>query len=202
MKKLFGVLLFLLCTLGGVVANASTVTVQFTGIGSSVPYHGVYAGYYDVKIDGVNATVMCDDFTATIHVGDTWVANVFTYADVLGGASTKFSGTVKYSQIGWLYGQTASATPTVRAQIAGAIWNIMTPGSVVMDPLAQSYYNQATSGTYDTFNWSNVMNVLTPTPFSAGQEFLTPTPVPVPANVLLLGSGMFGLVGFARRKRK
>ena len=199
MKKLFGVLLFLLCTFGGAV-NAATITVLFSGIGSSIPYHGVYAGYYDTKVDGIDTPVMCDDFTTEINVGNTWTANVFTYADVQSGAATKFSGTVKYSQVGWLYNQTASATPTVRAQIAGAIWNIMTPGSVVMDPLAQSYYSQATSGTYDTFDWSNVMNVLTPIPFSAGQEFLKPTPVPLPASFWLLGSGLIGLIRFRRTR--
>lgn len=197
MKKLFSALLFLLCILGGVVANASTVTVQFTGIGSSIPYHGVYAGYYDATVDGINTAVMCDDFTTEINTGNSWSANVFTYADVQGGAATKFSGMVKYSQVGWLYDQTASATPTVRAQIAGAIWNIMTPGSVVMDPLAQSYYSQATSGTYDAFDWSNTMVVLTPTPFSAGQEFLKPVPVPV--SFWLLGSGLIGLIRFKRK---
>lgn len=184
-------------------AQAATVTVEFIGPGTSVPYHGVYAGYYIADVNGTPTAVMCDDFTTVIHAGDTWSANVFTYADVLGGASTKFSGITKYAQVGWLYSQTATATPQDRAQIQGAIWNIMTPGSVPMDALAQWYHDQATDGTHNGFNWSTVMKVFTPDPHNAGQEFLvTPTPVPLPASAFLFGSGMFGLIGFARRKRK
>lgn len=198
MKKLLLFLLF--AAMGLPVAYGAPVTVQFIGPGTSVPYHGVYAGYYDATMSGTNVTVMCDDFTTEIHNGESWSANVFTYADVTGGASAKFSGITKYSEAGWLYGQTAAATLSDRAQIQGAIWNIMTPGSVAMDSLAQWYYNQATNGTHNNFNWSNVMMVLTPSPFNAGQEFLTPTPVPLPKSAWLFGSGVVGFMGFARRK--
>ena len=187
-------------TAGAALASpVSTVNVQFINQGTSVPYHGEYAGYYNAKVNGIDTIVMCDDFTTLINYGQTWQANEFTYADVMGGASTKFSGTQKYSEVGWLFSQTAAATPSVRAQMQGAIWNIMTPGSVVMDPLAQSYFNAATNGTHDTYNWSGVMKVLTPTPAASGQEFLTAAPVPVPAAAWLLGSGLLGLVGVSRR---
>lgn len=182
-------------------ALAVAVNVQFINQGTSVPYHGVYAGYYNVKVDGVNTLALCDDFLTGISYGQSWTANEFTYADVAGGASTKFLDTQKYSQAGWLFGQTAAVTPLVRAQMQGAIWNIMSPGSVVMDPLAQGFYNQATSGAYDTYDWGGVMKVLTPTPFMSGQEFLTPVPEPSPA--LLFGSGLavlMGVVGISRRK--
>jgi len=180
-------------------AHAATVSIEFVGPGTSVPYHGVHAGYYIANVNGTPTAVMCDDFTNVIHAGDTWQANTFTYTDVLGGAGTKFSGITKYAQVGWLYSQTSAASPSVRAQIQGAVWNIMTPGSVAMDSLAQWYHDQATSGYYDNFNWSNIMVVLTPNPHNTGQEFLVP--VPLPASVFLFGSGMFGLVGFARHKR-
>lgn len=203
MKKLslvVSVAMFLLALITANAVMAATVSVQFINQGTSVPYHGVYAGYYNAKIDGLNALVLCDDFTTWVSYGQSWTANEFTYADVQGGASTKFSGVQKYSQAGWLFSQTAATTLAVRAQMQGAIWNIMTPGSVVMDPLAQSYFNAATNGTHDTYDWSSVMKVLTPTPFASGQEFLTPTPVPVPAAIILFGSGLAGLMGVSRRK--
>lgn len=183
-------------------ARAATVTIEFIGKGSSIPYHGVYAGMYEVLIDGEQDFVMCDDFTARIHPGDTWEAKEYVYAGIRRNAQPKFSGKEKYGEVGWLFAQAIPATPAVRAQIQGAIWNIMTPGSVAMDPLAQSYYNQATDGTHGDFNYKNVITVLTPHPYIAGQEFLRPvTAVPIPSGILLLGSGMIAIGGFIRRRK-
>lgn len=197
MKKLFLVFLFLCVSM---TASAAPVSVQFVDQRDSIPYHGVYAGYYNAKIDGLDTFVLCDDITAMIDYGQSWLANEYTYADVQSGASTKFLSTQKYSQAGWLFSQTATVTPLVRAQIQGAIWNIMDPGSIVMDSLAQDYYDEAVSGAYDTFNWGGVMKVLTPTPFATGQEFLTP--IPEPSQGLLLGTGLMMLMGAIRASRR
>lgn len=146
---------------------------------------------------------MCDDFTARIYPGDTWEAKEYTYAGIQSDAQPKFSGKEKYGEVGWLFAQTATATPSVRAQIQGAIWNIMTPGSVAMDPLAQSYYNQATDGTHGGFNYKDLMTILTPHPSIAGQELLRRVaPVPIPPSILLLGSGVALLGCVTRHKKK
>ena len=198
MKKLFlAVALFCVTP----VAQASLVTVELVGVGDSIPYHGVLAGYYIAKINGVEKRVVCEDFTTWVNLGQTWQAYEYTYADIQAGASTKFSGAQKYSEVGWLFSQMASATPGARAQMQGAMWNIMTPGSVVMDPLAQSYYHQATDGTHNTFDFSGVGKVLTPNPYRSGQDFFVVTaPVPLPAGMLLFMSGLASLSWFARKR--
>ena len=89
MKKLSLVVLFAL-SLAAFRVNAATVTVQFLNHGTSIPYHGAYAGEYNATVNGVNTSVVCDDFLTEIVTGQTWVANEFTYADIQNGAVTKF----------------------------------------------------------------------------------------------------------------
>lgn len=197
MKKLLFVIL-LLCLAPS--AKASLVTVELVGVGDSIPYHGVWAGYYLANVDGIEKRVTCEDFTTWVRLGQSWQAYEYTYADIQAGASTKFLGAQKYSEVGWLFSQMASAIPVARAQMQGAMWNIMSPGSVTMDSLAQSYYNQATDGTHNAFDFSGVGRVLTPNPYRSGQEFFVETaPVPLPAGMLLFMSGLVGIGGFIRK---
>lgn len=197
MKKLLFVIL-LLCLAPS--AKASLVTVELVGVGDSIPYHGVWSGYYIAKVNGVEKRVVCEDFTTWVNLGQIWQAYEYTYADIQAGASTKFLGAQKYSEVGWLFSQMAAETPVARAQMQGAMWNIMSTGSVAMDSSAQSYYNQATNGTHNAFDFSGVVKVLTPNPYRSGQEFFVETaPVPLPTGMLLLMSGLVGVGGFIRK---
>ena len=107
-----------------------------------------------------------------------------------------------YSQAGYLFSLALSADYTNQADIDNAIWKIMDPGVTLANANATAYFNTATSGAYDMFDWSAYMQVLTPEPSSASQEFLIPVaPVPLPAAAWLFGSGLFGLGALARRRR-
>lgn len=184
---------------GGV---ASAVTVTLESIGTAQPRFGVYAGLYEISVDGgPTIAAMCDDVLTHINVGDTWDATLYTYADVMGGAPVKFSGTEKYSQAGFLFSLLSSVSLSDQADINLAIWNIMSPGSISMTPVAQAFYDTATNGFYDAFDWSLVMGVLTPNPLDVSQEdLIRVTPVPIPSAAMLFMSGL-PFLGFTRSKR-
>jgi len=191
------------------IAFSSMVSAELIGVSDSVPYEGDYAGFYKLKFNGVTTLAMCDDVGTSMSIGDTWEGIWYTKADVDAGANVKFSGSdqsARYSQAGWLFEQTDLVMPNERARIQAAIWNLMIPGGIAMDATAQNYYDSATSGLYDAFYWGDSMRVLTPYPFGVAQEFFVavasvPT-VPIPAAILLFGSGFMGIVLVGRRKKE
>lgn len=183
-----------------VVSVTQAATVTLLSVGEAQVRDGVYAGRYELDIDGISVLAMCDDRLTEVGIGDSWDATFYTFSDVQNGAPVKFAsgGIQKYSQAGYLFSLLDSVPLSDRADINLAIWEIMSPGSTVLTAAAQSYYNLATSGTYDTFDFSGVMWVLTPTPYSASQEYLV-APLPLPEAAWLLMSGLAGFTVVARR---
>lgn len=179
-------------------ANAAAVTL--VNIANSQNRDGFYAGFYTLNVDGQNILAMCDDFTTNTTKGENWAADVYSYTDVNSGAGKFGPNPVIYSQAGYLFGLAQSADYANQADINNAIWKIMDPSAALANANATTYYNTATSGAYDAFDWSGYMQVLTAHPPGASQEFLAP--VPVPAAIWLLFSGAAGIFGFAWRKRQ
>ncbi|RMG31291.1 MAG: hypothetical protein D6721_01605 [Gammaproteobacteria bacterium] len=191
-------------------AQALPVTAKLTGVSDAVVIDGVYTGYYDLQVDGTNLLALCDDYETSMSLGDTWQATWLTRADVLAGKG-KFNasrGVQAYNEVGYLFSLLDGTNRWKRAQIHLAIWKIMSPTSLDLDdePLARSYYLEATSGAHDNFDWSGVMRVLTPLPGYHVQEYLAaaPTPanhsVPEPGMLWLLLPGL-GLVFRLGRRR-
>lgn len=185
-------LMFVLFLCGAQPASAATVNLKLKDTSDSVVYNGVYAGMYTLEnMDtGNEFLAWCIDGGTTVNIGDQWRADVYNKSDVDFGASVKFSGLdqqTRYSQVGWLYSEALSATPHDRARMQVAAWNVMNYGVMSMDTDAQNYYNAATSGTYDSFDWSSVARVLTPNPLDVSQEYLAP--VPIPGALWLFASG-------------
>lgn len=197
-KKFFGPMMALCCLI--VSAQAFAVPVQLVDTVGSVTRNGVREGLYTLNIAGQEVLGMCDDFNTHVHIGQTWTADVYTYADVQSGSGKFASLTnalVRYSEVGWLYGQ-MSTSASHNANIQEAVWKVM-GASPPMSTNGNSWYALATSGAHDAFDWSGTMKVVTSNPFSAAQEYLIPG-VPIPPAVWLFGSGLVGLVGVARRR--
>jgi hypothetical protein len=212
--KTMGILRKLVIAVAAIVATsaANAATVTFNNVASSVVRGGVYSGLYSLTIDSQTLLAMCDSRNSNINPPVTWSADIWTYADIQGGAVGKFNSPstaatlTKYSQAGWLYSQLGTLAPNDydgQADIQEAIWKIMIPSYALVGAGAGAWYTSATAGAYDSFDWSNVMRVVTANPLVQQsvdvQEFLI-APVPVPAAAWLLGSAVAGL-GWMRRRQ-
>jgi len=205
MKPILRSLFLVVATLlASSIANAASV--QLVGTASSQNRGGALAGFYSLTIDGTPLLAMCDDRDTHVNVGDIWTADVYGYSTINGGGGKFGPAPVKYSQVGYLFSLAPSASATDQASIDEAIWKIMTP-TVSISPAAQPYYTSATDGTHDSFDYTNFMQVVTPRPHTASQEYLIvpgqvpPASVPLPSALWLLLSGAAGLFGIARQQR-
>jgi hypothetical protein len=204
-RSFFTSVFAVLAMLASAYASGSMITLA--DVNNAQVRNSVYSGLYTLNIDGQNVLGMCDDFNTETYVGAVWSASSYGYADIVGGAPVKFAagGTARYSQIGYLFSLVPTVTTTQQADINLAIWKIMTPtAALTLSGNALAYYNTATGGAYNAFDYSSFMRVWTPTPINASQEFLTvplvpPASVPLPATAWLFMSGLVGLVGVARR---
>jgi hypothetical protein len=102
-----------------------------------------------------------------------------------------------YEEAAFLVEQLGS-NPLAANDISFAIWSIFSPGVPATGNSAW-WLNYASSQTYTPGEFANFI-ILTPQDNSQGsaQEYLVNTPEP--ATFLLLGSGLFALVGLRRRK--
>ncbi len=209
MRSFFSSILTALALLATTHAQASTI--KLIDVHNAQARDGVYSGLYTLRIDGQNVLGMCDDFNTEVDVGQQWTANAYSYSDIVGGAPVKFAsgGTTRYSVIGYLFSLAPAGTATQQADINLAIWKIMTPTAALsLSGSALNYYNTATSGAYDNFNYSQYMQVWTPNPLNSSQEFLVASSsvrpasvVPLPATAWLFLSGLIGMIGVARRSQ-
>lgn len=179
-------------------ASASTVSIQFVGLGGA-SQNGVYTYPYYLTINnGSWKPMMCDDFYDHISLGDSWQANVTQLSS--GNLSlTRFGNLKQYQEAAYLLLQTQITDPLQWGNINWAVWKIFDPS---IDPGSQYvagvdyWLNKAETVDLSKINFSDIQ-IITPTG-GYGQEFLYATPEP--GTLLLLGSGLIGL--WAHRKRQ
>lgn len=191
--------------------------------GLSTPYPlgdnpQVYAGLLEANL-GTPTLVMSADYNARVAVGDVQTLHIYTYADVKNGAPVKFSA-AQYARAGAILhnyfpmDQLQNSTIQTYAEIWGIetlafvntqIWDLTSSTSCPI------WWSSCFG--YDTYNWSASMLVAQGVdtyliPINTKQVTLvgntvnaTMTSTPLPPAFWLLGSGLIGLVGVARKRR-
>jgi hypothetical protein len=201
--------------IGSALADQLYLTLT-SGVSNNPVSNNVYVGPYPITVDGALSSLVCDDFSTEINVGDTWAATANTWNDL---QNMKFTGNFgngvtsaaqAYKEIFYLSAQMEqSANAAYVAPINYALWTITDPAAPAVagsGPESSAYWLTQAAQNYQTVNTSDFL-VYTPNPTSAAQEFIL---VENPNNavvfesspILLLGTGLLGCAGFSKFRRR
>jgi hypothetical protein len=196
MKKIVYLLSAICLATFPMVSKADTLTlVSSPGGGTIGPYNlTLTAGSTHTSIEA-----FCLNNNLEISDGETWgvyVVNGLNLGSFFSGATL-----VSYKEDAYIYNNEHGYTDT---EIQDALWDILNPHSVTLDGPATTLYNDAladygsTNLADTTFYLYDVADGAVPNGDTNPQAFIGSAPEP--SGLLLLGTGLIGIAGIARRK--
>jgi hypothetical protein len=205
---------------------ADSVSVTITGTGGTIQ-NNVYVAPYYLNVSGGGdpaqgiqsgtLTVICDDYTHDVTLGEGWIAQINDFT-TSGLTQMRFDSLPNaerlYEEAGWLAMQTGlwggtQQSASMIGEYNWAIWSLFDP-SLAIDSTAQGLVAQAQKYAPNDLSYYSNVRILTPVAHTNGtpwtdstspQEYITIVSAPEPSSLALLGSGLAAFIFRTKKKR-